>query len=216
MNMQNDKGVSSDVGYELTPKPIMADLYGLANGNDPRWVGFSFPGHPESLLKASSHVRMFVPTAGPPRSDITDIWLTPSSPHVSFTTETLGYIADCWHRVPENALPYATWSNANIVSGAHQRAEGILTDTEIGRNPSTYWYPTLTLSLEIKKLLPPGGVRWLFVRAQVKEVKNGRMDAEVMIFDQGMGLVALSHQTCLVIENTEALKQARRSSKGKL
>ena len=121
--------------------------------------------YPQSSLKASSHVRMFVPTAGPPRSDITDIWLTPSSPHVSFTTETLGYIADCWHRGPENALPYATWSNANIVSGAHQRAEGILTDTEIGRNPSTYWYPTPTLSLEIKRLLPPGGVRWLFVRA---------------------------------------------------
>ncbi len=129
-----------------------------------------------------------------------------------FTTETLGYVADCWHRIPENALPYATWNNTSIVSASHQRAEGLLADTEIGRDPSTYWYPTLILSLEIKSLLPPGGVQWLFVRAQVKEVKHGRMDAEVMVFDQGMGLVALSHQTCLVIENTEK----QRLSKGKL
>ena len=91
-----------------------------------------------------------------------------------------------------------------------------IADTEIGRDPSSYWYPTLTMSLEIKKLLPPGGVRWLLVRAQVKEVKDGRMDAEVMIFDQGMGLVALSHQTCSVVENSKALKQKQRVSTGKL
>ena len=214
--MQIDKGVSLDLGHEMTPKPVMADLDALSHGNDARWVGFTSPGHPQSLLKASSHVRMFIPTAGPPRRDITDVWLTPSSPHTSFTTESLGYIADCWHRVPENTLPYASWNNANMVSAAHRRAEGLVGDREFARGLSTYWYPTLTLSLEIKKLLPPGGVRWLFVRAQVKEVRHGRMDAEIMIFDQELGLVALSHQICLVVENTEALKQKQRLSKGKL
>lgn len=214
--MQDDKGVSSDVGYEMSPKPIMANLDGLAQGTDVRWVGFTFPGHPQSLLKASSHVKLFVPTEGPPRRNITDVWLTPSSLHTSFTTESLGYVADCWHRIPENTLPYATWNNASIVSAAYRKAEGLLADTEVGRDPSSYWYPTLTMSLEIKKQLPPGGVQWLFVRAQVKEVKYGRMDAEVVIFDQGMGLVALSHQTCFVIENAKALKQKRQLSKGKL
>ena len=124
--MQNNKGVSCGVGYEMTPKPIMADLDGLAQGTDARWVGFTFPGHPQSLLKASSHVKLFVPTEGPPRRDITDLWLTPSSPYTSFTTETLGYIADSWHRIPENTLPHATWDNASIVSAAHRKAEGLL------------------------------------------------------------------------------------------
>ena len=218
VNMHNDKGISSTFGYEMTPKPIVADLDALSHRDDARWVGFVFPGHPQSLLKASSHVRMFVPTAGPPRLNLTDVWLTPSSPHTSFTTEILGYVADCWHRIPENNLPYATWDHATIVSAAaRQRAQGRLADTEIsGRDPPTYLYPTLTLSLEIKKVLPPEGVRWLFVRAQVKEVKHGRMDAEVMICDHRMGLVALSHQTCLVVENTQALKQKQQSTKGKL
>ena len=216
VNMQNGKGVSFDTGYEMTPKPIIADLEVLANGTDGRWVGFTFPWHPKSLLKASTHITMFMPTAGPPRPDITDVWLTPSSPNESFTTETLGYVADCWHRIPENTIPHATWSNASIISTAHQVAEGLLKNTEIGCDPPRHWYPTLTMSLEIKKLLPPGGVKWLFVRAQAKEVRYGRMDVEVMIFDQGMGLVALSHQLCFIVENFEAQRQKQRSSRGKL
>ena len=222
--MQNDKGVTSDVGYEMTPKPTMADLDQLAQGTDARWVGFTFPGHPKSLLKASSHVILFIPTAGPPRPNITDAWLTPSSPHTSFTTEMLAYVADCWHRIPENTLPYTIWNHASIVSAAashHQKAanKGTIVEMDTGRDPSPYWYPTLTLSLEIKKLLPAGGCRWLFMRAQVKEVRNGRMDAEIMILDQGMSLVALSHQICFVVENSEALeekKKKRLSSREKL
>ena len=215
--MQIDKGITLDLGYEISPKPAMPDLAKLSHhGHDARWVGFTFPGHPQSLLKASSHVKLFVPIAGPPRRDITDIWLSPSSPHATFTTESLGFVADSWHRVPENNLPYPTWDNASMVSAARQRAEGRLADTEIGSELSTYWYLTLNLSLEIKKLLPRGGVRWLFVRAQVREVRNGRMGAEVMIFDQDGGLVALSHQICHAVENTEALKKKQRLSKGKL
>lgn len=71
------------------------------------------------------------------------------------------------------------------------------------------------MTLEIKKSLPPEGAKWLFVRAQAKELRNGRMDAEIMIFDQSMALIALSHQICFVIENPR-VRDDPRARGGKL
>ncbi|TGO26131.1 hypothetical protein BPAE_0065g00050 [Botrytis paeoniae] len=58
---------------------------------------------------------------------------------------------------------------------------------------------------EIKKLLPPGGTMWLFMRAQAKEIKDGRLSMEVMLFDEGMELVALSQQLCPIIDLSRAM-----------
>ena len=207
--MHSQQGITYDIGYEMDPKPFKADLDKLARGSDGGWVGWSFAWHSKSLLKASTHIRTFLPINGPSRPNITDIWLTSCSSNESFTTEMLGCIADSWHRMPENHLPKSTWSNAQIVSRANQSAHGLVEDTDIGRRPPSYWYPTLSMTLEIKKQLPPEGVKWLFVRAQAKEVKNGRMDAEVMIFDQYMALVALSHQICFVVANPEIFKDKK-------
>lgn len=62
------------------------------------------------------------------------------------------------------------------------------------------WYPTMMMDIEVKKALPSEGVEWLFVRAIAKQIKDGRMDLEVIVMDEGMELVALSHHVCLVIE----------------
>ena len=214
--MEINQGVSYDTGYQLNPEPAKVDLRMLETGSESRWVGWGFPWHFQSVLKAHTHIRSFVPKDGPPRPNVTDLWLTPSSTHDSFITQTLGSVVDFWHRTPENNLSTAAWSNASIVRTAQQVAEGSVEITDIGRNPPPHWYPTLSMNLEIKKLLPPGGVKWLFIRAQTKEVQRGRMDAEVMIFDRHMELVALSHQICFVIENAEVSKQENGMTKGKL
>ena len=58
------------------------------------------------------------------------------------------------------------------------------------------------MSLDIKKLLPDPGGKWLFVRAQVRKIGNGRMDAEVTILDEFHELVALSHQVSFIIDTS--------------
>lgn len=55
------------------------------------------------------------------------------------------------------------------------------------------------MSMDIKKTLPSEGVQWLFLRAQVKTVRNGRMDAEVIILDEEFELVAVSHQVTFIV-----------------
>lgn len=37
-------------------------------------------------------------------------------------------------------------------------------------------HATLSISTEIKKKLPDEGVRWLYLRSEVKSIQNGKMD----------------------------------------
>lgn len=72
------------------------------------------------------------------------------------------------------------------------------------------------MSLEIKKVLPPEGVQWLFLRARAKEIKNGRMDAEIAILDEGFELVALSHQVSFIVDMAQIPAIRPRQRDGKL
>ena len=79
-----------------------------------------------------------------------------------------------------------------------QRAAGTFKGKDEGWM-SPQWYPTLSMDLEIKKLLPEEGVEWLFVRSQATQIKDGRMDVTVWILDEGGELVAISHHVCFIV-----------------
>ena len=109
-----------------------------------------------------------------------DEWITFRSPDQKFTQPTLGYISDMFPQIVENLYPASTLT-ASFAS------------------PEKLWYPTLVLNLDIKKLLPPEGVEWLFVRVVAKSIRNGRKDLDVTILDQDGGLVATSQHVALVM-----------------
>jgi hypothetical protein len=81
--------------------------------------------------------------------------------------------------------------------------------------PAKYWYPTLVLNLDIKKTLPKEGVEWLFGRVRAKQIKNGRMDLEMIIMDGDGDIVALSNHVCLVL-GSERNTAARRNDTSKI
>lgn len=62
---------------------------------------------------------------------------------------------------------------------------------------------TLTMSTEIKKTLPKDGVRWLYLRTETKGIQNGRMDLQVRLLDEGMDLVAISHQVTQIVKGID-------------
>jgi hypothetical protein len=67
---------------------------------------------------------------------------------------------------------------------------------------------TLSMSTEMKKKLPEDGVRWLYMRTEAKKLEGGRMDMEVLIFDETMDLVAISHQVAWIVTGTEKTEKA--------
>ncbi|KAJ5883974.1 uncharacterized protein N7473_010860 [Penicillium subrubescens] len=62
-----------------------------------------------------------------------------------------------------------------------------------------FWYPTVTLNIDMKKHLPKEGVEWLYSRVVTKVVRGGRTDLDVTVLDQNGEVVALSTQVGLIV-----------------
>ena len=185
-NIAAETGVTFDTNYDLSPPAPPVNLPLLRQDNDKNWarqIAMPFA----SFRKASQKVQFHFPRQGQLLRSIGDEWLCFSNGE-KFTNESLGYLADTFPMPVEQFLedknPYdVTYSD----------------NPSARRRPARYWYPTLVLNLEIKKSLPEEGVEWLFGRVRAKQIKNGRMDLEVIIMDEGGEIVALSNHVCLVL-----------------
>ncbi|KAM0162864.1 hypothetical protein ACHAQE_001650 [Botrytis cinerea] len=127
----------------------------------------------------------------------------PSSPPKT----ALSFLLDISFPILDNFYPEKAPGGhaATVQAGLEQKRDremGVvkIVDAESGSYRAPAMNTSLATSIEIKKLLPPGGTKWLFMRAQAKEIKDGRLSVEVMMFDEGMELVALSQQLCPVID----------------
>jgi acyl-CoA thioesterase FadM len=63
-----------------------------------------------------------------------------------------------------------------------------------------FWYPTVTMNIDLKSRLPREGVEWLHTRVITRMLRGSRADLEVLILDQDGGLVATSTQVALVVD----------------
>jgi hypothetical protein len=63
-----------------------------------------------------------------------------------------------------------------------------------------FWYPTLTMALDVRQKLPDEGVQWLRLRMVTKTIRNGRYDAEVVMCLDNGELVALSNHVSMAVD----------------
>jgi hypothetical protein len=63
-----------------------------------------------------------------------------------------------------------------------------------------HWYPTLSLTLDIKAVPPPQGWEWLYVRIECGTIRGGRMDIDVVICDESSQIVAISRHVAVVVD----------------
>ncbi|KAM0315699.1 hypothetical protein ACHAO8_003751 [Botrytis cinerea] len=163
------------------------------------------PSSPPKTARTGSPTKR--PTAPPVSDAIRDQRLTPSHSSTSFTSESLSFLLDISFPILDNFYPEKAPGGhaATVQAGLEQKRDremGVvkIVDAESGSYRAPAMITSLATSIEIKKLLPPGGTKWLFMRAQAKEIKDGRLSVEVMMFDEGMELVALSQQLCPIID----------------
>jgi hypothetical protein len=175
-NMHTLSGISLPTSWSLIPSPYPADISRLKDDSDPHWkLQAEMPF--AAFRKASVNVDFYLPRKGQLEKSITDEWIRFSNGE-RFTMESLGYVADMFLQVVE------------AYRGEQKPGQ---------KKWPSFWYPTLLLNLEAKKVLPPEGVEWLFVRVRAKQIKDGRMDLDVVIQDESGDLVALSQHVCLVL-----------------
>jgi acyl-CoA thioesterase len=180
-NISAESGPSAPTHWALSPPPYPVDISKLKQDVDEHWTRVTerpFARFPKTI----AHINFYLPRKGQLEMSIGDQFLQ-FADGGRFTMDSLGYAADLVQQVAESYFGEERARHPRAVSlGAH-------------------WYPTVVLNLEIKKVLPPDGVDFLFVRARAKQIKNGRADLEVVILDEDGELVALSHHVALILSS---------------
>jgi acyl-coenzyme A thioesterase PaaI-like protein len=170
-NIDTEEGFTFDTEHKLSPPVLSVDTSKLEQDTDPNWKREGEMPFAK-FRKASTKVTFYFPRNGQVMKSGVDEWLC-FSDGSNFDHSSIGFVADMFPQ---------------IIERHRDQSQG------------PFWYPTLLLNLDIKKALPAEGVKWLQVRAQMKRIKNGRMDLEVFVHDEAGELVALSHHVGFVLD----------------
>ncbi|KAL2788168.1 thioesterase-like superfamily-domain-containing protein [Aspergillus keveii] len=181
------------------------DLPALArNSRDAGWEQYSFP----EILRAIQQVRIYGPGPQYPAS----------------VEERARRGVDQWTRFcpgsagPDSSGKVARWTNESVVflmdtfpvASDRMCAMQLLQLRQLGRprDPAEealsfeklFWYPTLTMTIDLKTRIPAEGVEWLYTRVDTKMLRGGRADLEMVALNEAGELVALGAQTALVVD----------------
>ena len=220
-NITRESGISLSTNWTLSPPPTpLSSVAALRMDKDPHWVERKSPPFPK-FRKASLHVKTYLPRKGQAKKSVVDEWLCFSQDCERFTQESLGYVADTFPQIVETG-----YSAAEVEAGLRGEQapsqKGGIKDIDMKKNlaeknqAATFWYPTVLLNLDVKKALPEEGVKFLFVRVMSKQIRNGRLDLEVVILDESGELVATSTHVALVLGSERNIKRSGTVEHGKL
>lgn len=132
-------------------------------------------------------------------------WLTPRLPHETWTQPMLGLVMD--HAVPpiENFYTHnAPHNNFNMPLRAVENETRGLSSYDHPAWASPRYYPTVSMTIEVKRPLAPEGVKWLMLRWHTRECVDGRFDIEAEVWDPEGRLVATAVSLWYVIDVADA------------
>lgn len=183
--MEGESGITLPTGWGLpdAPPPV-ADLAALPRGEDPHWQRLHI--WLMERLPMLHNLEYYAPRARPPGPAATqDLWIRLAVGE-RFTATALGYVADAAAvLIPESYR--AESPDGPVPPGRFDRHAG-------------FWYPTITMDLDVKKKLPPRGVEWLRLRVASRVFRDGRYDMELLVFDEQGDLVAIGHHVAMAVD----------------
>jgi hypothetical protein len=211
-NIGKETGLTLPTRFELHPAPTAVDLSTLlAHGEDQNWglrLQQAFPKFRRVGKNLLMHLEKQDRRPADRSRAILDQWVrfSPLERPGKWTNDCLGFVVDMFPQIVESYV------NA-------ERGESDLEEKRPGEsNPRPkFWYPTLALNLDVKKLLPEEGVEWLFVRVQATVIKNGRIDLRVTVLDESGDVVALSTHCSLIMDaNRNTTRNSKKQKESKL
>ncbi|KAK2759256.1 hypothetical protein FQN53_008094 [Emmonsiellopsis sp. PD_33] len=231
-NFAAEEGPSLTTSYELHPAPARGslsaprasssssagtarqqtvDLAKLArDGEDGQWREFEMAFG--AVRKAAGHVQFFTSQTAQAQPGLVEQWVRfrPYGKLGRWTDASLGYLVDMFPLMLQN-FDKRPWEGGSG-SGDGDGDGGAGAGKAGGKAPAS-WYPTVLLNVDFKKKLPAEGVEWLYSRVQMRVMKNGRMDLDLVLLDEMGEVVALSNHVALVVSAQRNYKS--RTGKGK-
>ncbi|KAF3941510.1 hypothetical protein ABW19_dt0201222 [Dactylella cylindrospora] len=187
-NIDSETGPTMETHWEK-PVPAMVGRQNLDKLLTPEGVKgwYERPKPFADFREVSKRTRFFTTDEVTP--GVVTNWATFTNPQEKITNEAIALIADLFVGVIEQLDPEG-WS-----------------DTGEKKTPTAkYWYPTLSLSLDVKKALPKEGVKWVYSKVQCQQIKNGRWDLQVIMLDENGELLATSSQVALMVDASRNTK----------
>lgn len=232
----SNKGITLKTGWQLPNTPVAVDLAKLETDTDPNWISYHCAFYADGFRRGHSYAKSFIPRVQPTEISFVEQWVEPgwdylpqgSRPSTAgekkarWTNEMIPFVVDMSLPIQENFFPREEGKSlpvgsiaATLEYAARQRKarlDGrsdwrVLEDDGSKRFGQRILHVSLTISTEIKQRLPAEGVRWLYLRSECKRVLNGRMDLEVLVFDENMDLIAIGHQTAVLIDSTSKMQK---------
>jgi acyl-CoA thioesterase FadM len=237
-NINSETGLSLKTAYTLLPPPLPADLRLLATkGEDTHYRRRGpepFPAFRRAVLNVALYlVKPSSRTPNVPRST-NDQWirLAPRSNGANalgtgrWTNDALGFLVDMFPQIIEQYINPVV-EDASITCDDPEEMRAIVKklaqaesqqQQENGEEQqpqprARFWYPTLTLTMNVKKALPDEGVDFLFVRVKAKRIKEGRFDLDVEVWDEGGELVATSYHASLALDSSRNVTRGGKKQK---
>ncbi|KAJ5247049.1 hypothetical protein N7468_002032 [Penicillium chermesinum] len=215
-------GLSAPSGWELTPAAPPGTLAnGGVNfealgrtGRDGLWTR-TLPPFPE-FRRAATHLEVYRPVKVEAGQGLPQSVIEQSNKFEEERGEKL--IGDQWARFRPGQDEKGRWTDAAVVyltdmfpmmlDGLDRASKSAMAKAEKTSEEgikASFWYPTVTLNIDMKKHLPAEGVEWLFSRVVITSVRNGRTDLNVIILDEKGEVVAISTQVGLVVSASRNL-----------
>ena len=229
-NFTTESGITLATKYTLLPPPYpLSSTAALKHGTDENWICQPRPAF-YAFRKALQRVETHVPRRAPAAPAIVDEWIRFSSVE-RFTQDSLGFVCDTFPLITTGFEPQELQSQLYFLepdtksnNDQTDRSFSLLASSSSSSASSIsplssemtvrFWLPTLVMNIEFKKLLPPEGTEWLFVRCRAKQIKNGRMDLEIVVLDEEGDIVALSSHVALIVSSDRQLGSKGKRKKG--
>lgn len=216
-DMSSEAGLTLDTGFELHPKPLPVSLTDLADNKDQNFLRRGRDPLAE-FRRAGTNMAMHLmrPERRPPHFPraLLDQWVRfkPEGKEGAHTNDALGFIVDIFPQIIEGYVNPDLEEAVLTRDMSAEEAQQLIKS----RKRQGFWYPTLLLNLDVKKLLPPEGVEWLFVRVQATKISKGRFDLSIHVLDEQGDLVALSTHSCLAVDASRNTTRSNTSASAKL
>lgn len=222
---ESESGPSYEGVWGLQPEPEPAagpgsgavDLAALAqNQQDGNWARLKLP-HP--AMFALNNTEMYGPVSSSSSSSletkaerVVDQWarFAPGGRVARWSNEAVVFLLDVFP---------AALERLGALEALRVRDEKAVSVGSEGDLAGPFWYPTVSMNIDLKTRMPPQGVEWLYSRVETKMLRNSRADLEVTLLDANGGLVATSSQIALVVDasrNTQGRQREQRKQKGSL
>jgi hypothetical protein len=160
-------------------------------------------------LHAAKHLQAYSPasTLRPKTVDervkqVVDQWsrFAPGGAPARWSNEAVVYLADIFPAALDRLGAMEETGVLRVTGGENGSGAANGTKVATGEGLVQFWYPTVTMNIDLKSRLPREGVEWLHTRVVTRMLRGSRADLEVLILDQDGGLVATSTQVALVVD----------------